>query len=307
LKKPKLPADSAEKPLSLLKAPWLLAYRYLGQRVQRSLPYFQDLGITMQRAALKISLQSYVSMMLLLSGMSTIVSFGIITSVLLIIKVGVGLAVMYSFGIGLLLGVAVFSLLYFLPSLLASTRRKKMDLELPYVASHMSILAAAAIPPTRIFKLLEDSRTTPEVASDSNEIVRDVEILGKDIMTALETERDRSPSRVFGDMLEGLVATIRSGGNMKNYLLDATHTIMDLRRIAAKQLIESLGVFAETYISLMIVFPLLIIVMFSVMALIGGGLGGISVTMMMSLVTYGIIPVCGMAVIVMLDSILVED
>ena len=57
----------------------------------------------------------------------------------------------------------------------------------------------------------------------------------------------------------------------------------------------------------MIVFPLLIIVMFSVMALIGSGLGGLSVTMMMSFVTYGIIPICGMAVIVMLDSMLVED
>ena len=134
-----------------------------------------------------------------------------------------------------------------------------------------------------------------------------MEILGNDIMTALETERDRSPSKIFGDVLEGLVATIRSGGNMKSYLLDATDTIMDLRRIAAKQLIESLGVFAETYISLMIVFPLLIIVMFSVMALIGGGLGGWSVTTMMSFVTYAIIPICGMAVIVMLDSMLVED
>lgn len=307
MKKPKLPADSAEKPLSVLKAPWLLAYRYLGLRVQRSLPYFQDLGVTMQRAALKISLQSYVSMMLLLSGVSSIFSFGITAGVLVIIRIGVGLAVMYGLGIGLLLGVAVFSLLYFLPSLLASGRRKKMDLELPYVASHLSILAASGIPPTRMFMLLGDSRTTPEVASDSNEIVRDVEILGKDIMTALETERERSPSRVFADVLEGLVATIRSGGDMKNYLLDATHTIMDLRRIAGKQLIESLATFAESYISLMIVFPLLIIVMFSVMALVGGGLGGISVTMMMSLVTYGIIPVCGMAVIVMLDSILVED
>jgi len=261
----------------------------------------------MQRAALKISLQSYVSMMLLLSSVSTIASFSIIASVLVIIKVGVGLAVAYGFGVGLLLGVLVFSILYFLPSLLAMNRRRRMDLELPYVASHMSILAAAGIPPTRMFKLLEDSKTTPEVASDSNEIVRDVEILGKDIMTALETERERSPSRVFADVLEGLVATIRSGGNMKNYLLDATHTIMDLRRIAAKQLIDSLGVFAETYISLMIVFPLLIIVMFSVMALVGGGLGGVSVTMMLSLVTYGIIPVCGMAIIVMLDSMLVED
>jgi flagellar protein FlaJ len=201
----------------------------------------------------------------------------------------------------------VFGLLYLVPALLASNRRKKMELELPYVASHMSILAAAGIPPTRMFMLIEDSRTTPEVASDANEIVRDVQILGKDIMTALEIERDRSPSRVFGDVLEGLVATIRSGGDMKKYLLDATHTIMDLRRIAAKQLIESLGVFAEVYISLLVVFPLLIIVMFSVMALIGGGLGGLSTTTMMAFVTYGIIPICGIAVIVMLDTMLVED
>jgi flagellar protein FlaJ len=307
LKKIKLTADSAEKSPSVLKAPWLLAYRYLGERVQKWLPYFKDLGVTMQRAALKVSLQSYVSMMVLLSGVSMIVSFALTASIMIIVRVVLWLALVYAFAFGLLMGVFVFSVLYFSPSLLASTRRKKMELELPYVASHMSILATAGIPPTRMFRLLEDSKTTPEVASDSNEIVRDVDIMGKDIMTALETERDRSPSQVFADVLEGLVATIRSGGNMKNYLLDATHTIMDLRRIAAKQLIESLGVFAETYITLMIVFPLLIIVMFSVMALIGGGLGGVSVTMMMSLVTYGIIPICGLAVIVMLDSLLVED
>ena len=306
-KNPKQALDSAERTPSVLKAPWLLAYRYIGGKIQKALPYFQDLGMTIQRAALKISLQSYVSMMLIFAGLSAIASFAIVASLLIIIRVVVLLALVYSFGLSLLMGIAVFSLLYFLPSLLAMSRRKRMDLELPYVASHLSILASAGIPPTRMFKLLGDSKTTPEVASDSNEIVRDVEILGKDIMTALETERDRSPSSVFSDVLEGLVATVRSGGNMKSYLLDATKGIMDLRRAAAKQLIESLGVFAETYVTLMIVFPLLIIVMFSVMALVGGGLGGVSVTMMMSLVTYGIIPVCGMAVIVMLDSILVED
>jgi len=298
---------SVEKPLSTIKAPWLLAYRYLGIKIQKYLPYFADLGLTMQRAAIKISLQSYVCMLVLLSGVSTIISFAIVASIVMAAGATVWLALLYAFGASILLGAMVFSALYFLPSLLASNRRKRMDLELPYVASHMSILATAAIPPTRMFKLLEDSRTTPEVASDANEITRDVEVLGQDIMTALELERERSPSRVFGDVLEGLVATVRSGGSMKNYLLDATHTIMDLRRLAAKQLIESLGVFAETYISLMIVFPLLIIVMFSVMALIGGGIGGLSVTTMMAFVTYAIIPICGLAVIVMLDTMLVED
>jgi flagellar protein FlaJ len=299
--------ELAEKSLSSLRAPWLLAYRYLGFRIQRYLPYFTDLGDTLQKAALKISLQSYVSMMVLLSGVSLIFSSIVSGGLAIFAGSQIWLALLYAVGVGVLFGTIVFSILYFLPSLMAASRRKRMDLELPYVTSHMSILASAGIPPTRMFKLLEDSRTTPEVASDSNEIVRDVEILGHDIMTALEDERQRSPSNVFGDVLEGLVATIRSGGNMRSYLQDATKTIMDLRRIAAKQLIESLGVFAEMYISLLIVFPLLIIVMFSVMALIGGGLGGLSVTVMMSFVTYGIIPICGIAVLVMLDSILVED
>jgi flagellar protein FlaJ len=299
--------QASDKPLSLLKAPWLLAYRYLGVRIQRTLPYFADLGTTLQKAALKISLQSYVSMMIFLAATSWAVSV-VITGILAAYAgAPIWLALIYAFGVATLFGTMVFGLLYLVPALLASNRRKKMELELPYVASHMSILAAAGIPPTRMFKLIEDSRTTPEVASDANEIVRDVQILGKDIMTALEIERDRSPSRVFGDVLEGLVATIRSGGDMKKYLLDATHTIMDLRRIAAKQLIESLGVFAEVYISLLVVFPLLIIVMFSVMGLIGGGLGGLSTTTMMAFVTYGIIPICGIAVIVMLDTMLVED
>ena len=72
-------------------------------------------------------------------------------------------------------------------------------------------------------------------------------------------------------------------------------------------MLEGLATFAEVYVTLMVVFPLLVIVMFSVMAIIGGGLSGFSTTMMMSLTTYMIIPFCGIAVIVLLDTMLVED
>jgi flagellar protein FlaJ len=229
------------------------------------------------------------------------------TSVALVLGTPVLLTVLFGFGASILSAVLVFGVLYGIPSMLATSRRRRMDLELPYVTTHLSILAAAGIPPARMFKLLEDSRTTPEVASEANEVVRDVEILGDDIITALEAERKRSPSSVFAEILEGLVATIRSGGNMKGYLQDATTTMMDLRRVAAKQLLEGLAAFADVYVTLLIVFPLLVIVMFSVMALIGGGLGGFSVTTMMSLVTYGIVPLSGGVVLVMLDSMLVED
>jgi flagellar protein FlaJ len=271
------------------------------------MPHFKDLGPALQKGGIKISLQGYVSLLLLMSGMSFFAALGSTFAVAGLLGVPLLFTALFAFAVGIVSGVGTFGLIYGLPGFLAANRRKKMDLELPYVASHLSILATAGLPPARMFKLLEDSSTTPQVASEANEITRDVEVLGQDIITALEAERVRSPSKTFAEILEGFVATIRSGGSLRGYLQDATRVVMDLRRVAAKQLVETLATFAEVYVTLMVVFPLLIIVMFSVMAIIGGGLGGFSTTAMMTLVTYLIIPFSGIAVIVLLDTMLVED
>jgi flagellar protein FlaJ len=303
--KPKVEKSSGST--SALRAPWLLAYRYLSTQLPKVMPYFQDLGPTLQKAGIKISLQAYVSLTLFISGISLLTTLAVSSVVAGLLGVPILFTALFGLGVGILSGVGAFGLLYGLPGFLASNRRKRMDLELPYVTSHLSILATAGLPPARMFKLIEDSSTTPQVASEANEVTRDVEVLGQDIITALEAERARSPSNTFAQILEGFVATIRSGGSITGYLQDATRVVMDLRRVAAKQLVESLATFAEVYVTLMVVFPLLVIVMFSVMSIIGGGLGGFSTTMMMSLVTYIIVPLSGMTVIVMLDTMLVED
>jgi len=296
-----------KKAISVLRAPWLLAYRYLSAQLPKIMPYFKDLGPSLQKAGIKISLQAYVSLTVFVGGLSFAASLLVALAVAGLLGVPIAVTALFAVAVGLLSGAGAFGLLYALPGFLGSSRRKRMDLELPYVASHLSILATAGLPPARMFKLIEDSPTTPQVASEANEITRDVEILGQDIITALEAERIRSPSKTFAEILEGFVATIRSGGSLTGYLQDATRVVMDQRRVAAKQLVEGLATFAEVYVTLMVVFPLLVIVMFSVMAIIGGGLGGFSTTAMMTLVTYLIIPFCGLAVIVMLDTMLVED
>jgi flagellar protein FlaJ len=292
---------------SALKAPWLLAYRFFSARLPKIMPYFKDLGPSLQKAGIKISLQAYVSLALFVSGLSFVTSLVVASVVAGLLGVPILVTALFAIAIGLLSGAGVFGLVYGLPGFLTSNRRKRMDLELPYVASHLSILATAGLPPARMFKLLEDSPTTPQMASEANEITRDVEVFGDDIITALEAERIRSPSKTLAEILEGFVATIRSGGSLTGYLQDATRVVMDQRRVAAKQLVEGLATFAEVYVTLMVVFPLMVIVMFSVMAIIGGGLGGYSTTSMMNLVTYLIIPFCGLTVIVMLDTMLVED
>jgi flagellar protein FlaJ len=293
--------------VSLFKEPWLLAYRYLSAQLPRVMPYFEDLGPSLQKGGIKISLQAYVSLTLLMTGLSFFAALGSTFAVAGLLGVPLLITALFAFAVGIISGTGTFGLIYGLPSFLASNRGKRMDLELPYVASHLSILATAGLPPARMFKLIEDSDTTPQVASEANEITRDVEVLGQDIITALEAERVRSPSKTFAEILEGFVATIRSGGSLTGYLQDATRVVMDLRRVAAKQLVEGLATFAEVYVTLMIVFPLLVIIMFSVMSIIGGGLGGFSTTAMMTIVTYLVIPFSGIGVMVMLDTMLVED
>jgi len=134
---------SSERSLSILRAPWLLAYRYLGVRIQRNLHYFEDVRGSLQKAALKISLQSYVSMIVLLSGLSLAGAFAVTGVLAAFSGSAIWLALLYATGVGLLFGAVVFGILYGLPAFLAMSRRRKMDLELPYVASHLSILAAA--------------------------------------------------------------------------------------------------------------------------------------------------------------------
>ena len=296
-----------KKEISVLREPWLLAFRYISARLPKIMPYFQDFGPSLQKAGIKISLEAYVSLTLFITGLSFVATFGVTLAVAVLLGVPILITTLFAFAVGILSGAGTFGLIYGLPRFMAANRQKRMDLELPYVASHLSILATAGLPPARMFKLIEDSATTPQVASEANEITRDVEVLGEDIITALEAERTRSPSKTFAEMLEGFVATIRSGGSLTAYLQDATRVVMDLKRVSAKQLVESLATFAEVYVTLMVVFPLLVIVMFSVMAIIGTGLGGFSTTAMMTLVTYLIIPFSGVAVIVLLDTMLVED
>jgi len=306
-KTPKANKDTNKEATSALKAPWLLAFHYLEANLPRILPYFKDLGPALQKAGIKISLQAYASLMIFIAALSFVSTFAVTFAVAGLLGVPILFTLLFAFAVAVLSGAGSFGLMYGVPGFLATNRSKRMDLELPFVASHLSILATAGLPPARMFKLLEDSSTTPQVASESNEITRDIEVLGEDVITALEAERVRSPSKTFGEILEGFVATIRSGGSLVSYLQDATRVVMDLRRVAAKQLVEGLATFAEVYVTLMVVFPLLVIVMFSVMAIIGGGLSGFSTTMMMSLTTYMIIPFCGIAVIVLLDTMLVED
>ncbi len=289
----------------ILSRPWVTSYRLLGERIAQAVPLFEDLRPSLLRSGKSIYFEAYVSLIVFTSVIAFVIGFSATTVVGLLLHGDIPLVLLFGLGIGLVSGAGGFGVMYALPSLTGGSRKGGLEQELPYAMSQMAVLAAAGLPPERIFRSLAQSdQKKSVVAEESRMILRDVDMLGFDLLTALANERERSPSKTFSDFLEGFTATTKSGGDLKKYLLSSAKEIMELKRISGKQLVDTLGMLAEAYVSMLVVFPLIVIIMFSVMGLVGGGLGGISVFAIMALVSYAIIPLLAIMMLVLLDGTL---
>ena len=282
-------------------------YRLLGDRLVKLLPLFRDIEKKLPKANIRVAFAAYVSVMLFFSAISVVSIFSIVFLISWLSGAFLVNALLVAFALAVLCGFFVFVSLYLYPSLQIGGRRRILDEELAYVASHMAVLSRANMPPERIFRSLGDVESMgikSIAAEESKNIIRDVSLMGYDIISAIEQRIKDSPSSKFVDFLDGFISVIRSGGDLTSYLLTSAKVLMDSARIAAERLVETLGAFAEAYVSLMVVFPLLVVIMMSVMGMIGGTIGGMGILFLMQVVTYLAIPAFAMMLLLLLDSMM---
>jgi flagellar protein FlaJ len=160
------------------------------------------------------------------------------------------------------IGMTFLAYFYFLkrPSSIAKARAKKIDLHLPYALNFISAMGSAGITPTEIFKSLSKQHIYGEIREEALWIYRDVNLLGRDIISALKANIERTPSEKFKEFLQGAVVTVQSGGALKPYFMGKAEQYTRENRVAQKQLIESLGIMAEAYVTAAVAGVLLIII-----------------------------------------------
>jgi len=214
-------------------------------------------------------------------------------------------SILFSILIGLLAFLSSIGIFYIYPSLDISSKARKIDANLPLTANFMSVLASAGMPPERIFRSLANVGDEFSVGEEVRRIIADVEILGLDLNTALRSGSLRSNSRKFGKLLDGVVATSHTGGDLAAYLREQSEAFKKLRVASMKSYLESLGGMAEVYVSFMIALPLALVVMLSIMSFLGGGaslLGNINPQVILLLLAYVITPAGCAVILLMIDS-----
>jgi flagellar protein FlaJ len=288
-----------------------IAYIQFGKYVEPYLNRFQNLGLALKRASMEISLRTYLSMSLFSSLLALILGF-IIPFVLLWALLGkftvLWLTFWQSYVAAIILAIATalitFGAFYAYPFAKAGGRKKTLDSILPAAASYMAAMSSAGVPPDKIFISLSSSNVEMALSEEAKTITRDLEIFGYDILKTLQEASKRSPSRKFATFLEGIIATITSGGDLTKYLSTETKSLMRDKEVETRDYIESLGIFAELYLTAAVVGPLFFVIMFAILgALGGGGAGfGLPVPVLLTLLIYVLIPVFEVFFIILIDT-----
>lgn len=281
----------------------IFSYVVFNDSISFLLPRLRPLENNIMKSMMPIPFEVYVSSMLLFSIVGgfagTVAGLGI-RSILEIQPQIVDIFLPVILGGGT--GAATFFILQTLPALKVKNRETRLNEEISHFIGYMSTLAASGLTLEGIFKSIAKEETDEEIVKDSRLITRNIEILGMDLISAVEDLIKRTPSGSYSEVLEGAIITVQAGGNLKEYFDSTARMQLEEKKRVMKKTTESLGVVAEIYTILLIVFPLLAVIMLSIMAILSPSLAGFDLITLMNILTFAVIPLSGIIMLIMMDT-----
>lgn len=274
---------------------------------------FDRLNRSLKRAGMDISIRAYLGSAIFSSILIGFFSFFLITlgSIFLLQTTDptadLQSQLIPSILIGVIIGVVCSVLIYlpflYWPQMKATDRKILIEAGLPSTASYLSAMSSSGVPPNRLFySLAGEASVAPEISKESKRITRDIEIFGYDILKALRTASNRSPTERFSKFLDGMSATITSGGDLTFFLSAEAKALMKLKEEETKEFIDQLGVLAEIFMILGVVAPLFFVVIAAILSVITkDAITGLVILML--LLAYLIMPISLMIMILLISTI----
>tara|TARA_Y100000310_G_scaffold269523_1_gene282752 strand:+ start:5954 stop:7201 length:1248 start_codon:yes stop_codon:yes gene_type:complete len=255
--------------------------RLFGPLVQRLIreknPLCIHLAESVKFSGITTLSSTYVSMTFLVSLLGSVIlaMIGAIVAGLLALQAPfIVLSAILSLILG---GVLIFGGMYAYPASEAARKAKSIENDLPFAIIHMAAVAGSGAPPLAIFKLLLKSGEYKGLDSEIKKIVNYVNLFGYNLSTALKNVSTRTPSKRFKELLNGMAATIESGGSLKSYLSSVAEGSMSTYRLERKKYVESLSTYSDIYTGILIAAPLLFMVAIAIINMLGGKIGGLSI------------------------------
>ncbi len=213
--------------------------------------------------------------------LATLVNMSLLSSWLIPVKLVVWITVPP------FLAAITYSIYNYLPRSAIKVRKKDIDRNISYATNYMAAMASADVTPSSIFRGLAKQEIYGEIKVEAEKIARDIDFFGKDLIKVLQKAIARSPSVTFQDFLQGIITTANSGGSLKIYFMSKSEQFMKENRLNQERDLQTLGVMAESFVTVVVAAPLFLIIMMSTMAMMGQSGGDV----LLAATIFGLIPV----------------
>ncbi len=279
------------------------SYKLLNEHVKFLHPKLKSLDKSIKQAMMPIPFEVYVSSMIFFSLIAGICGAVLALIVAEFINIQpASLSILLPVLAGLMLFGITFGILQVIPKVRVTNRSSKLVEEIPHFIGYMSTLATSGLTLEGIFKAIAKEETEEDIVKDARFIVRNIDILGMDLISAIKDLIHRTPTGPYSELLEGAVVTVQSGGDLKEYFNATAKVQLEEKKMLMQKTTESLGSVAEIYTILLIVFPLLAVIMLSIMGIMSPSLAGFDLITLMNILTFAVIPLSGVLMLVMMDT-----
>ena len=146
---------------------------------------------------------------------------------------------------------------------------KKLEGELPFFITIVTLLATSGLGPYTIFTKIRDLDLLPNIRIESIKILKKIDILGKDPLVVMSETKERGISN-FGEFLSGWVSSIQSGGDVVSFLKSKMDSAFEMYESQQKEAANKVQTLIETYMTMQIVILAIYII---VTATSTGGVG----------------------------------
>ena len=277
-----------------------VSYRVFGGYAKKAAMYFPDVQEELQKANMTYTLEEWLALSGFFTASTFIVEMMIFSFIFGLLSIQPLMAVFLSLTLSGSIAGGMLFLFYSYPGAQAKAREVNIRKVLPFAVSYLSSIATKDAPPIFFFRTLSQFDEYGEVAKDCRTIVRDVEVFGMSLHSAIKRRANSTPSKEFKELLWGINNVYASGGNINDYVSGKSNDLMADYRRRIKKYAQDLSLFVEIYLTLIIVGAMFFVVLSSIMAAITSGAETAAIQ---SFIVFIILPLLSVGFMMLMKSI----
>jgi flagellar protein FlaJ len=167
-------------------------------------------------------------------------------------------------------GGATYVYRYYAPRTRATLRGRAVDVMLPHAIVYMYAQSHGGMNFVEIVRSMADSPDYGEVAAEFDTVLRDMDLFGNDLFTALRNARNLTPSLNLEQFLDDLLSVLDSGGDITQFLDAEAKTYLEEAAEEQEDFVETLSMLSEIFVAAFVAAPLFLIVTLMVIGFLGG-------------------------------------